>query len=124
MGIWQMHDTWELPEAHAKVGCNSIPGTKDGPYPEAREFLLRKRALLSELWEPCRAILEQERTRWFPQRSGEPLHDCFVLTSLGLDEPITDPPNWSVGFESLGSRWIYVEIEFKGDEVVGHVCDD
>jgi hypothetical protein len=123
VGIWQMHDDWELPNASAKLGCNSIPGGREGPYPEARAFLLAKKSRAAELWGICEDVLQEIRDKRFPSRKGEPLRQVFVMTSLGLDEPITDPACWSVGFESQDPHWVYVEVALRGDEVTGHVCD-
>ena len=122
-GIWQMHSDWAHPREFARVGCSSIPGTTVGPYPEARAFLLRKRRELPALWALCSPVLDQVRARWPKLPKGVPLKACFVLTSLGLDEPIAEPPSWSVGFESSGDFWVYVEVEILGDRVIGHVCD-
>ncbi len=123
IGIWQMHDDWNHPSEFAKVGCCSIPGSSEGPDPEARRFLLGKRKELAALWTLCAAALEEERTRWSQLRCSDPLTASFLLTSIGLDEPIADPPTWSVGFESRGSFWVYVEVYLTGDKVMGHVCD-
>jgi hypothetical protein len=123
IGIWQMHDDWDHPNEFARVGCCSIPGTPDGPDSEARRFLLGKRKELAALWTLCADVLEGERTRWPPLRAKGPLTGSFVLTSIGLDEPITDPPTWSVGFESKGKFWVYVEVHLTGDKITSHSCD-
>jgi hypothetical protein len=118
-----MHDPWDHPAEYAKVACSSVPGTVNGPDPEARRFLLTKRANLGALWSLCAAELEKARTRWLRLPAAIPLTKCFVLASLGLDEPIADPPVWSVGFESVGSFWLYVEVTLAGDVVTGSTCD-
>jgi hypothetical protein len=123
VGIWQMHDAWDHRAEFAKVLCSSIPGTMEGPYPEARDFLLRKKGEIPGLWTLCAAELERARSRWPRLPGNVPLTECFVLTSLSLDEPMTQPPAWSVGFESLGSFWVHVDVQLVGDQVTGHSCD-
>jgi hypothetical protein len=121
-GIWQMHDDWPSARPSEKLSCNSIPGTVDGPDPEARGFLLAKKGATADLWIRCAPTLEEVRERWPRLEKSGPLESTFCLSSVGLDEPITDPPRWSVGFESYGF-WVYVEISFVGEKVVGYVCD-
>ncbi len=123
VGIWQMHGTWLDTAGFAKVGCSGIPGTSDGPFPEARAFLLQKRRELPAIWGLCSVSLEQARARWpsFPRDSL--LHECFLLTSLSMDQPMTTPPSWNVGFESTGKFWVYVDVRVLGAAVVGYSCD-
>jgi hypothetical protein len=123
VGIWQMHEKWELPDARARLRCNSIPGTKDGPYEQSRGFLLEKKAAVESLWDLCGGVLSDVRKEWYPEKADRPLKELFILSSLGLEEPILDPPKWSVGFEGTASPWLYVEVSFEGATVLGHSCD-
>jgi hypothetical protein len=122
-GIWQMDDKWDLPHAFANVGCSSIPGNMAGPYPEARAFLLAKRNSLLAVWEQVVPHLEKIRAEWRPESRNRPLKDVFYLSSLAMDEPITDPPGWEVSFQPRDGRWIFASIQLTGDMVTGTTCD-
>ena len=122
-GIWQTHDDIEIPENHAKLGFSSIPGTRDGPYPEARQFLLAKRKDLDSIWTKCEPTLLEVCTRWAFKGLRPPVRQQFQLTSLSMDEPIETPIKWSVGFESTGDFWTYVDITMEADAITGHSCD-
>jgi hypothetical protein len=123
VGIWQMHENWEMPEDCASVGCSSIPGTIGGPDPNARAFLLSKKASLQVVWNLVADRLEMIRCKWRPDTGQQDLRQVFRLTSLSLDEPITDPPNWEVAFEPVDGKWIFARIQLSGDNITGHGVD-
>lgn len=121
-GIWQMHDPWPSTTPGERLSCGSIPGTADGPFAEAERFLLQKREDTEQVWQLCAGALEDARKRWRTQPSEGPLREAFVLTSLGLEAPITHPPTWEVGFEDRDGR-IVVWVTFVGDRQASVVCD-
>ncbi len=123
VGIWQMNENWEMPEDSASVGCSSIPGTADGPDDEARAFLLTKKASLQAVWGLVAERLETLRGKWRPDTGQQDLRQVFRLTSLSLDEPITDPPNWEVSFEPVDGKWIFASIQLSGDTITGDTVD-
>jgi hypothetical protein len=47
----------------------------------------------------------------------------FRLTSLSLDEPMTDPPSWEVSFEPVEGKWIFASIQLSGDNITGDTVD-
>jgi hypothetical protein len=122
-GIWQMDVDWKLPNAFAEVGCSSIPGTPSGPYLEARLFLLGKRDSLLEVWGQVAEHLEKVRAKWRQDTGTRPLKEVFYLSSLGLDEPITNPPSWDVSFEPREGFWVFATFQFQGNVIVGTTCD-
>lgn len=123
-GIWQMQGDWDIPSAFARVSCSSIPGDSRGPFAVARAFLLSKRDALLDVWDKASPALEEIRAQWRPDTAGRPLKEVFVLTSLALEEPITDPPVWEVSFEPRDGAWIFASVCFEGDAVIATSCDD
>jgi len=123
VGIWQMDSAWIVPEANAEVICASIPGDGNGPFPEARAFLLAKKASLSEIWADANAPLESLRKKWRPDTLGKPLSDVLKLSSIGLDEPMTSPPTWDVSFESRQGQWVSFTLVYSGSSLVTSRCD-
>ena len=123
IGIWQMEEDWEIPEDFAKVGCGSIPGTSRGPDDNARAFLLAKNRSLKSVWDLVFVRLEAIRRQWRPDTEQQDLRQVFRLTSLSLDEPMIDPPNWEVSFEPVGGKWIYASIRLCGDVITGDTID-
>ncbi len=123
IGIWQMHDDWEIPKDFASVCCSSIPGTTSGPDDEARAFLLSKKASLQTVWSLVADRLEVIRGKWRPDTGQQDLRQVFRLTSLSLDEPMTDPPNWEVSFEPVDGQWIFASIQLSGDNITGETVD-
>ncbi|MEO7098734.1 MAG: hypothetical protein ABI162_05190 [Luteolibacter sp.] len=123
VGIWQMDQDWEIPEDFAKVGCSSIPGTAAGPDDNARAFLLAKKRSLKSVWDLVFVRLEAIRQRWRPDTEQQDLRQVFPLTSLSLDEPMTDPPNCQVSFEPVGGKWIFASIQLCGDIITGDTID-
>jgi hypothetical protein len=122
-GFWQMHDNWDLGGEFSEVSCNSIPGSTVGPSEEARRFFLEKRNRIRAVWGLCATELQNVRGQWPKLLQEGPLSSHFKLTALGLDEPISSPPRWSVGFETLGDFWVYIEFQLEGDRITGHHCD-
>ena len=123
IGIWQMNENWEMPEDCASVGCSSIPGTTSGPDDNARAFLLSKKASLQAVWSLVADRLETIRAKWRPYTGQQDLRQVFRLTSLSLDEPMTDPPNWEVSFEPVDGTWIFASIQLSGDNITGDTVD-
>jgi hypothetical protein len=107
----------------SEVSCNSIPGSKLGPSQEARQFLLEKRNQIGAVWGLCATELQNVRAEWPKLPQEGPLSNHFKLTALGLDEPISSPPGWSVCFESVGGFWVYIEFQLEGNRITGHHCD-
>jgi hypothetical protein len=123
-GIWQTHDRLDLPEAFAKVGSSSIPGTAAGPFPESRAFLLEKRASLLALWEQASPYLEEMRQKWRADTGARDLQEVFVLSDVALHKQITgSAPNWEVSFETREGLWICAHLQFKGSVFVDASCD-
>lgn len=122
-GIWQTIDDGNVLSESARLGFCSIPGDLSGPFAEARAFLLGKRDLLKEVWEQAAPALEGIRAHWRPDTAGRPLREVFVLTSLGMEDPIADPPVWEVSFEPRDGAWIFASVCFEGAAVIATSCD-
>lgn len=122
-GIWQSDQDTQVEEQRARYGFSAIPGDLDGPYPWAREFLLKKKEDLSKLWELCTPALEQACDRWAAKGLRRPVLQQFVLTSISVSQDFPSSGEWDVGFESEGDFWVYVEVRLVGDKVEGHTCD-
>lgn len=124
-GIWQSDDDIQMPEHKASLGFSSIPGTQEGPYPEAKKFLLSKKNDLDNIWNLCEETLRgvcKERKHLDPEL---PIRDQFQLTGLSLDHEHwkEDPKHWEVCFEPTTNARIWVFIGFVGDEIEYQTCD-
>ncbi|MFH2045297.1 MAG: hypothetical protein ABIK92_09135 [Pseudomonadota bacterium] len=124
-GIWQTDHDIDIPEHKARLGFSSIPGTPEGPYPEAKKFLLSKKHDLEKIWNSCEETLRvvcKERKYLDPEL---PVRDQFELTGLSLDHEHwkNDPKHWEVCFEPTTKASLWVFIGFVGDEIEYQTCD-
>jgi hypothetical protein len=123
-GFWQMDDDWDLPEEKAKVSCCVIPGDINGPFVEARQFLLLKKENLSKLWLLCEDELHEQIKVWYPNDIGRPPQDIFFIASLALDGVKQNSNGWEVSFESRDDfRWTFMSFQFQGNELVSGSVD-
>jgi hypothetical protein len=88
VGVWQMDGDWNMPADNAKLGCSSIPGDKNGPFLEARTFLLQIKSDANRIWQLSEVILKNQLRKWRIADQIDDVKDYVYWSSLSLDGPI------------------------------------
>jgi hypothetical protein len=121
-GFWQMYNDWDHPESNAKIGCSAIPGDENGPFKEARQFLLSKRNDLDALWDLCCDELIKIIAVWYPEEKGRDPKEVYYLSSLSMENSNSD--EWEVSFEAKDDYfWTFISFQIKGNTIIGNTTD-
>lgn len=122
-GFWQMEHDWELPAYNAKIGCCEIPGDINGPFDEARSFLLSKKENIDALWKLCEGELRKNIAQWYPKDIAKNSEDIFFLSSLAMDSD-SDNKGWEISFEAKDEyKWTFMSFQLEGDKIIGGTVD-
>jgi len=105
---------WTFPTTGTTVAL-AIPGTEDGPQPEARMFYLSLPARFEKILALCRPPLEEVFGKWLGQSLPEDTLGVLELSGFGLEDSRERPVRWNVSFETTGEKWLSITIPFVGD---------
>jgi hypothetical protein len=115
-GYWTMENDWTVPFQAEGVSCVDIPGGREGPAQDAREFLLAKKSQPDQLWDLCEPFVRECMSGWDAFDGMEP-RETFFITCINKDSDVLD--GWEVCFESRApAKWLYFCLQIKGEEVV------
>lgn len=117
---------WEAEYVFAPTGSvvsAGMRGTREGPLPEARSFYRLMEQRFADTMKTVRPYLEAS----FQESLGRPLSadlwDDLVLSGFDVDDPIADPLEWDIMFETTGDKWLAFTVPFIGDVVQPVVVD-
>jgi hypothetical protein len=117
---WEMQGVIEFPEHKAKIQCVGIPGDVNGPYESSRSFLKSKFLLLPHIWKICHEELVKTIDIWYPEKIGQDPKKIFTLCAININ----DQEEWEVCFEADAPyKWVYLGLQFQGDECVSGTLD-
>jgi len=113
---------WTFPGTENVVSIG-LPGTDAGPLPEARDFYLGLPERIKSIIDMVQPQLGYECQHWLGQELPENLETVFRLSGFDLQNPLAEPLEWSVSFESIGEKWISVTVPFENDKPGDAVVD-
>jgi len=106
---------WLFPPTHTKVSI-ALPGAADGPDASGRAFYLSLPERFADVIGRCRPLLDRVFQEWLGRPLSADLWSDVKIVGLDLEAPSQRPFEWSVGFETLGEKWLGVNIPFLGEQ--------
>jgi len=111
------HSTWETLKADVYHG--GIPGTEAGPSAEGVNLVRERMSRLDDYWAACEPDLRSIAESFESIPKGEDIRSLYRVAALSLYSDY-----WEVCFETHRQfKWLYVGMQFKGDELVSNTID-
>jgi hypothetical protein len=60
---------------------------------------------------------------WLHQELPQDVFSVVELSGFGLEDPLAQPLQWDLGFETTGKKWLAITIPFRGDRAQEAVVD-
>jgi hypothetical protein len=108
---------WETAGTTA-IYHGGLTGDEKGPAQTAVDFILEKRAAIEKYTNASESML-REVLEGFEGDFDRSINDIFHVVAISIYEEY-----WEICFETTPpTKWIYVGIQFNGDEVISNTID-
>jgi len=107
---------WRFPNTGTEVSIG-LPGNESGPSPEARKFFLSLPGRFDQILAAARPRLQEVFREWLQQELPADIFTVVKLAGFGLEDPMAEPVEWDISFETIGERkWLGIIVPFLGEE--------
>jgi len=113
---------WVFPPTGTPVGI-CLDGDESGPRPDYREWYLQLPSRYPRILEQARPVVAKELTFWLDQTMPDDVYQLVKIAGFSVKDPRAEPIEWDVAFETIGEKWLYINIPFVGDEPGEAVVD-
>jgi hypothetical protein len=118
---WEADD-WLFRPTQTRIGI-ALPGPKEGPLQEGRQFYLQLVDRFDNIMEHVRPELDRVAREWLGRPLATDLWADFKLAGFDVEEPSANLVEWTVSFEATGETWLGVTIPFLDNDVRPAVVD-
>jgi hypothetical protein len=113
---------WIFPPTGTSV-CIGLDGDESGPRPDTREWHLELPSRFPQILELARHPLSRVLKSWPNQNLPENIFSIVALSGFGVIDPLIQPVEWDISFETTGDKWLSITIPFVGHEPKEPVVD-
>lgn len=120
LSYWECE--WKFPNTDTIISI-SLPGSQNGPLPEARKFYLGLPPQFDDILARARPKLEKVFLEWLGMDLPDDIFSQLKLAGFGLENPGAGVVEWDISFETTGDTWLGIIIPFSGDDAQDAVVD-
>lgn len=113
---------WKFPNTGTIVFI-ALRGDESGPKQEFRRFYLSLPGRFEQIVSASRPKLEHVFKEWLNQPLPPDIFSILRLTGFGVEDPRQPPIHWNVSFETIGEKWLGIEVAFVGDMAMEATVD-
>ena len=109
---------WQTAE-NAPIYCGGIPGDAKGPDPAKVGEVVNRLENVEKYWQLCSEDLLHIASYYSSLPKVDDLHQLFRVSALSLY-----PSYWEICFETHPEyKWLYVGMQFEGEQLVSNTID-